>query len=161
MRTSADENWANVAKPAVRGGTVSTTLAARSITTYVFDQGDRRSTALTGALVGRQSGKCLTADASGAAIASCSGAAAQSWSYDAKGTLRGANGCLTAGSSGLTATATATGDGTQQWLLNGNGQIVNEASGTCLDVSGQATADGSEVILYSCNGGTNEAWATR
>jgi hypothetical protein len=111
--------------------------------------------------VGRQSGKCLTADASGAAIASCTGAAGQSWSYDAKGTLKGANGYLTAGSSGLTATARATGDGTQQWLLNGNGQIVNEASGKCLDVSGQATTDGSKVILYSCNGGTNEAWATR
>lgn len=158
VRTSADENWAKVAKPAVGGGTVSTTLAARSITTYVLDQQDQGATALTGALVGRQSGKCLTADASGAAIASCTGAAGQSWSYDARGTLKGANGYLTAGSSGLTATAAATDDGTQRWLLNGNGQIVNEASGKCLDVSGQATADGSKVILYSCNGGANEAW---
>ncbi|WP_079161253.1 RICIN domain-containing protein [Streptomyces fodineus] len=57
----------------------------------------------------------------------------------------------------MTATATATGDATQQWLLNADGQIVNEASGQCLDVSGQATADGSKVILYSCDGGTNEA----
>lgn len=84
VRTSADENWAKVAKPDVSGGTVSTTLAARSITTYVFDQEDhgsrdQSSSALTGALVGRQSGKCLTADASGATIASCTGAAGQSW----------------------------------------------------------------------------------
>lgn len=115
--------------------------------------------------MGRLSGKCLTADASGAAIASCTGAADQSWSYDADGTLKGANGYLTAGSSGLTATATATatatGDGTQRWLLNADGQIVNEASGRCLDVSGQATAAGSKVILYSCNGGANEAWTRR
>ncbi len=159
VRTSADEDWASVAKPSVSGGTVSTTLAARSITTYVFDQRGRGSSAVTGALAGKQSGKCLTAGASGAAIASCTGAADQSWSYDAQGTLKGAGSYLTAGSSGLTASATATGDGTQRWLLNGNGQIVNEASGKCLDVSGQATADGSKVILYSCNGGANEAWA--
>ncbi|MFD8392063.1 glycoside hydrolase [Streptomyces sp. NPDC059680] len=158
VRTSADENWAQVAKPAVSGHTVSATLAARSITTYVFDQKDQGSTALTGALTGTQSGKCLTADASGAAIASCTGAAGQSWSYDTQGTLKGVNGYLTAGSPGLRATAAATHDGTQQWLLNGNGQIVNEASGKCLDVGGQATADGSKVNLYGCNGGANEAW---
>ncbi|MER6067833.1 RICIN domain-containing protein [Streptomyces sp. NPDC001817] len=162
MSTTA-ENWATVARPAVSGGTLATTLAARSITTYVLDPRDQGRTALTGALVGRQSGRCLTADASGAAIASCTGAAGQSWSYDADGTLKGANGCLTAGSSGLTATATATatGDGTRRWLLNADRQIVNEASGRCLDVGGQATADGRKVILYSCNGGANEAWTRR
>ncbi|MEU6770557.1 glycoside hydrolase [Streptomyces sp. NPDC046759] len=158
VRTSADENWAEVAKPAVGDGTVSATLAARSITTYVFDRKGDGASDLTGALVGGQSGKCLTADASGAAIATCTGAAGQSWSYDAPGTLKGADGYLTAGSSGPTTTAVATGDASQEWLLNADGQIVNEASGTCLDVSGRATADGSKVILYSCNGGGNEAW---
>ncbi len=158
VRTSADENWAKVAKPSVAGGTVSATLAARSITTYVFDRKGHGSSALTGALVGEQSGKCLTADASGTTIAGCTGAAGQSWSYDARGTLKGANGYLTDGSSGLTASAAYSGDGTQRWLLNANGQIVNEASGRCLDVSGQATADGSRVILYRCTGGANEAW---
>ena len=88
----------------------------------------------------------------------CTGGAEQSWSYDAKGRLKGANGYLTAGSSGLTTSASATGDATQRWLLNANGQILSEASGKCLDVSGQASADGSKVILYSCNGGTNEVW---
>ncbi|WP_367326110.1 glycoside hydrolase [Streptomyces sp. HUAS ZL42] len=162
VRTSADENWAFVAKPSVSGGTVSTTLAARSVTTYVLDQKPHSGTsAVTGALQGKQSGKCLTADASGASIATCTGANGQSWSYDAKGTLKGAGGYLTAGTSGLTTTASYTGDGAQRWLLNSNGQIVNEASGKCLDVSGQATADGSKVILYSCNGGANEAWTRR
>lgn len=164
VRTSAAESWANVTKPSVGGGTVSATLAARSITTYVFDQKGRKGSggsALTGALTGEQSGKCLTAGASGAAITSCTGAADQSWSYDAQGTLRSANGYLTAGSSGLTVTTAVTGDGTRRWLLNGNGQIVNEASGKCLDVSGRATADGSKVILHSCTGGTDEAWSMR
>ncbi|MEU6588257.1 glycoside hydrolase [Streptomyces sp. NPDC046881] len=161
VRTSAGENWARVAKPSVARGTMSATLAPRSITTYVLDHTGHGSTALTGALVGGQSGKCLTADASGAAIAGCTGADGQSWSYDARGTLKGANGYLTAAGSGLTTSVSYRGDGTQRWLLNANGQIVNEASGRCLDVSGQATADGSEVILYSCSGGTNEAWTRR
>ncbi|MFE5031678.1 glycoside hydrolase [Streptomyces sp. NPDC056683] len=158
VRTSAAEDWADVAKPSVTAGTASATLAARSVTTYVFDQKGHGSSAVTGALAGKQSGKCLTAGAAGAAIATCTGAADQSWSYDADGTLKGANGYLTASGSGLTATADPTGDASQRWLLNANGQILSEASGKCLDVSGQATADGSKVILYSCNGGANEAW---
>ncbi|MEV6838257.1 glycoside hydrolase [Streptomyces sp. NPDC051133] len=159
VRTSADEDWAKVAEPSVSGGSLSATLAPRSITTYVLDQKGHGSSALTGALAGRQSGKCLTADAAGAAIASCTGAPGQSWTYDARGTLKGVNGYLTAGGSGPVTSGTATGDGTQRWLLNSDGQIVNEASGKCLDVSGQGTADGSTVILYSCNGGPNEAWS--
>lgn len=159
VRTSATEDWAKVARPSVRAGTATTTLAARSITTYVFDQKGHGSSAVTGALQGKQSGKCLTADASGAAIGTCTSGDGQSWSYDAKGALKGANGYLTAGSSGLTTAAKYTGEAGQRWLLNANGQILSEASGKCLDVSGQATTDGSRVILYSCNGGTNEAWS--
>ncbi|POX45332.1 glycoside hydrolase [Streptomyces sp. Ru72] len=159
VRTSATEDWASVDKPAVNGSTVSTTLAARSITTFVLDQRGHATTAVTGAWKGTQSGKCLTAGASGAAISTCTGGTEQSWSYAADGTLKGVNGYLTAGSSGLTTVADRTGDATQRWLLNASGQIVSEASGKCLDVSSQATADGSKVILYSCNGGPNEAWA--
>ncbi|MFJ8079894.1 glycoside hydrolase [Streptomyces sp. NPDC096205] len=159
VRTSATENWAKVAEPSVSDGTLSATLAARSITTYVLDGKGGESTAVTGAWQGRHSGKCLTADASGAAIRTCTGGAEQQWSYDAQGALKGPDGFLTAGSSGLTTSAGFTGDAGQRWLLNGNGQIVSEASGKCLDVSGQATADGSRVILYSCTGGTNQTWS--
>ncbi|WP_405469446.1 glycoside hydrolase [Streptomyces canus] len=158
VRTSATESWANVAKPSVKGGTASATLPARSITTYVLDQKGHGTSAVTGALQGKQSGKCLTANASGAVISSCTGGSEQVWSYDAKGRLKGVNGYLTAGSSGLTTSPEATRDGSRQWLLNSNGQVVSEASGTCLDVGGQATAEGSKVGLWSCNGGTNQAW---
>jgi O-glycosyl hydrolase len=159
VRTSADENWANVAKPQVNGGTLATKLAARSITTYVLDQNPfAGSQAVTGAWQGKQSGKCLTADASGAAISTCTGGAEQSWSYDRRGALKGANGYLTASGSGLATSAGFTGDAGQRWLLNSNGQIVSEATGKCLDVGGQATADGSTVGVYTCNGGTNQAW---
>ncbi|TLS46710.1 beta-glycosidase [Streptomyces montanus] len=158
VRTSATENWASVAKPSVKGGKVSAKLAPRSITTYVLDQKGYGSSTVTGAWQGKQSGKCLTANASGAAINTCTGEAAQDWSYDARGALKSAGGCLTAGSSGL-ALADCTNAPEQKWLLNANGQMVGEASGKCLDVSGQATADGSRVILHSCSGGVNQAWS--
>ncbi|MFJ6389934.1 glycoside hydrolase [Streptomyces sp. NPDC091972] len=159
VRTSATESWANVAKPSVKGGTASAILPARSVTTYVLDQKGRGTSAVTGALQGRQSGRCLTADASGASITNCTGGPEQVWSYDAKGRLKGVNGYLTAGSSGLVTSPDPAPDGSRRWLLNSNGQIVSEATGTCLDVGGQATADGSRVGLWTCNGGTNQAWS--
>jgi hypothetical protein len=41
---------------------------------------------------------------------------------------------------------------------NADGQIVNEETGKCLDVSDWGTADGTPVILWTCGGGTNQAW---
>lgn len=162
VRTSAGENWAKVARPSVKGGTVSAALPARSITTYVLDQKPyAAASAVTGAWQGEQSGKCLTADASGAVIGACTDAAGQGWSYDRRGALKGPNGYLTAGSSGLATSAGFTGDAGQRWLPNSNGQIVSEASGKCLDVGGQATADGSKVGVYTCNGGANQVWLRR
>jgi len=38
VRTSAEENWARVARPSVQDGTLSATLAPRSVTTYVLDR---------------------------------------------------------------------------------------------------------------------------
>ncbi|WAZ24946.1 ricin-type beta-trefoil lectin domain protein [Streptomyces cinnabarinus] len=155
VRTSATEDWAHVAKPSVSGGTVSASLPARSVTTYVLDQKAKGSSAVTGAWQGKQSGKCLTAAVT---ISTCDSGGGQEWSYDRRGALKGSNGYLTAGSSGLTTSAAFAGDAGQRWLLNANGQIVSEATGQCLDVGGQATADGSEVGLWTCNGGTNQAW---
>ncbi|MEU2711679.1 RICIN domain-containing protein [Streptomyces sp. NPDC007205] len=68
-------------------------------------------------------------------------------------------GCLGGGEFGADRHAATPGDTAQRWPLNSHGQIVNEASGRCLDVDGQATAVGSEVIVCSCNGGSSEAWA--
>ncbi|WP_411054665.1 glycoside hydrolase [Streptomyces sp. E11-3] len=154
VRTSATEDWSDVAPAQVDGASASATLTPRSVTTYVLGQGKRSTpTALTGALVGSQSGKCFT----GSAINTCTGGDEQQWSYAADGTLSGANGCLTADGSTL-GTQDCNGGPDQQWLLNGNGQIVLEADGRCLDVSGQATADGSKVVLYRCNGGLNQSW---
>jgi hypothetical protein len=39
------------------------------------------------------------------------------------------------------------------------GQIKGVGSGRCLDVPGAATADGTAVQLWDCNGRTNQQWA--
>ena len=36
--------------------------------------------------------------------------------------------------------------------------IVNRNSGKCLDVSGGSTADGGDVIQWTCNGGASQKW---
>ncbi|MFE1839609.1 family 43 glycosylhydrolase [Streptomyces sviceus] len=36
--------------------------------------------------------------------------------------------------------------------------LVNKHSGKCLDVTGGSTADGGDVIQWSCNGGANQKW---
>ncbi|WP_405867935.1 family 43 glycosylhydrolase [Streptomyces sp. NBC_00005] len=36
--------------------------------------------------------------------------------------------------------------------------LVNRNSGKCLDVAGGATADGTNVQQWTCNGGTNQKW---
>lgn len=38
------------------------------------------------------------------------------------------------------------------------GPIKNAKSGRCLDVSGASTTPRTPVIIYDCNGGTNQAW---
>jgi O-glycosyl hydrolase len=162
VRTSATENWAAAELPTVDGATMSATLPARSITTYVLGQhGKNTTTALTGALKGTHSGKCLTADRREARIASCRSYAKQVWSYDRQGTLRSANGsCLTTAREGtLRASACGAGGEKEQWLLNANRQIVHEASGKCLGVSGWATAEGSKVGLRTCTGEASQAWS--
>lgn len=36
--------------------------------------------------------------------------------------------------------------------------LVNRNSGTCLDVDGGGTADGTDIFQWTCNGGTNQKW---
>ncbi|GEC10235.1 hypothetical protein SSP24_78900 [Streptomyces spinoverrucosus] len=53
----------------------------------------------------------------------------------------------------------------QEWIFrrNGNGtfQIVNSASGKCLDIYEAESGDGTPVIQYSCTGGSNQRWRVK
>lgn len=36
--------------------------------------------------------------------------------------------------------------------------LVNRNSGKCLDVNGSSTADGADILQWTCNGGSNQKW---
>jgi len=49
------------------------------------------------------------------------------------------------------------GGANQQWQAQ-NGALVNPASGKCLDDPGFNTTNGTQLVLWTCNGGTNQQW---
>ncbi|NNN31725.1 protein kinase [Streptomyces sp. S3(2020)] len=112
------------------------------------------------ALRGKQSGRCLTANLYSAAIRTCTGGSAQTWSLDSNGALKGTHGYLTAtaGSRVVKTAAEYTGDGLQHWTPVSSGQIRNDETGDCLNVIGQETADGTQVALYGCTAKANQVW---
>lgn len=42
--------------------------------------------------------------------------------------------------------------------MNTDGTIVGVQSGLCLDVTGQQTANGTLIEIWTCNGGANQRW---
>jgi hypothetical protein len=60
------------------------------------------------------------------------------------------------GGSTTTTTTTTTTSGNQQQ----NVEIVGAASGRCADVNGYSTANGAQVQLWDCHGGTNQRWTS-
>jgi hypothetical protein len=43
-------------------------------------------------------------------------------------------------------------------MLANDGTVVGAQSRLCLDANGQATANGTKVQLWTCNGGANQKW---
>ena len=39
-----------------------------------------------------------------------------------------------------------------------NGEIVNPHSGMCLDDPSSNTTNGTQLVLWTCNSGTNQHW---
>lgn len=50
------------------------------------------------------------------------------------------------------------GTNAQKWTFNSSGELVNAASGKCLNDSGYG-GKGSRQILWTCGGGSNEIWS--
>ncbi|WP_063775169.1 ricin-type beta-trefoil lectin domain protein [Streptacidiphilus anmyonensis] len=168
-RTSATEDMAGVAAPSVSGSTISASLPARSISTYVLSSsGSPGSSGYADQeLVGGQSSRCLTAAvATGAPSVSstCTGAAGQKFQLRASGAIVGSGGsrCLDTQSGTAPGTAVVvracSGASSQRWVQHPDGSVTNVASGLCLEVAGQSTADGAQVDEWTCNGGANQQW---
>lgn len=49
----------------------------------------------------------------------------------------------------------------RRWSFRAAGTLVDELSGTCLDVTGQGTVNGSRVRLWQCTDAANQKWGRR
>jgi alpha-galactosidase len=138
----------------VSGGTSSTTPPPPSTTSFAS----------------AASGRCLdipnsnTTNGTQPIIWDCNGGANQRWTVSGQ-TLQVLGKCLDAP---LNATAGAraqiwdcNGGANQRWTLNSDGTIAGQQSGLCLDVNGNATANGTVVILWTCTGAANQRWTRR
>jgi hypothetical protein len=175
VRTSATENLAGVSAPSVSGSTMSASLPAQSVTTFVLgSSGQPGSTARAGSeLVGNQSNRCLdvtggsTANNTALELFDCNAGVNQEFSLTTAGPITvysGANQrCLdvyqqkTAPGTPVNI-FTCNGGKNQQWTAHPDGSITNNQSGLCLDAYNQGTANNTRVELWSCNGGANQQW---
>ncbi|MEU8230415.1 ricin-type beta-trefoil lectin domain protein [Actinoplanes sp. NPDC048967] len=125
--------------------------------------------ATTGALKGRASGRCTditgygTADGTRLQLYDCTGQWNQTWNYTNNTLVNPQSGkCLNTGSDGTAVNLwTCNGSGAQKWTLQSNGNVVNTASGKCLDAIGQATGNGTGLQVYNCiaGGQGNQQWS--
>ena len=120
------------------------------------------------ALVSEASGRCLdvpqsnTANGTQPVIWDCSGGPNQRWTLNGQ-TLQALGKCLDAPANATAGAAAriwdCTGGTNQQWAINANGTISGVQSGLCLDVNGNATANGTPVIVWTCTAAANQRWA--
>jgi hypothetical protein len=123
---------------------------------------------LTGPVTSGMAGKCLddynasTTNGTKVDIWDCNNSGAQNWTID-NGTLRIQGACLDIIGSGSTASGTlvdmwgCNGGSNQQWSAQ-NGELVNPASGKCLDDPALNTTNGTQLEIWDCNGGPNQLW---
>lgn len=177
-QTDASENLAGIPGPSVSGSTISASLPAQSVTTYILNSAGNPGSGGTSAkeLVGVQSGKCLdvpggsTTDGTRLEIYSCNAGSNQEYTLAPNGEITvysgGSTKCLDAYQQGTSAGTivdiySCNGGGNQLWQAHPDGSITNDASGLCLDVYGQGTSNGTKIDLWTCNGGTNQQWTAR
>jgi O-glycosyl hydrolase len=171
-QTDASENIASISAPSISGSTISASLPAQSVTTYVLGSSGQPGSGGAGAqeLVGNQSGKCLdvpgasTTNGTQLEVYSCNAGSNQEYTLNPNGeiTVYGSK-CLDAYQAGKSAGTivdiyTCSGASNQLWQAHPDGTVTNNESGLCLDVVGQGTANGTKIDLYTCNGGSNQQW---
>ncbi|MER5977301.1 glycoside hydrolase [Streptomyces sp. NPDC001857] len=182
--TSADGALVRGAPVAVAGGSATLTVPAKSVTTFLVDgvSGVAKDAALVQPghvyrLTGTQSGKSLApaADGGGVAVRTTDPARAeQLWNVvPSAGTDHRARYSLTGASTGrrlavrdgravLEDPAAGAADDAAQWIMSTTGDgswtFVNAATGRLLDVSGQSTADGAKVSVYTPTSAANQRW---
>ena len=93
----------------------------------------------------------------------CNGTNAQTWTVKDRRVQTGGNLCMDAqwaGTANGTAiqVVTCKGNAAQEFVLNEAGDLVNPASGRCVDISAWNGNDGAALHLWDCVGGANQKW---
>lgn len=175
-RTDVSQNLAGVAAPGISGGTISASLPAQSVTTYVLASPGAPGSGGQSAreLVGNQSAKCLDVPGATTTIGTqldiwgCNNGGNQHFTLKPNGEITVYTGssvrCLDAYQQGKTPGTkvdiyTCNAGSNQKWQAHPDGSITNNESGLCLEVYGQGTSDGGKIDLWTCNGGSNQLWA--
>ncbi|MFJ9809271.1 ricin-type beta-trefoil lectin domain protein [Streptomyces sp. NPDC101158] len=109
-------------------------------------------------------GKCLDveggrdADGTPVQVYTCNETKAQQWRLTAN-TVRALDKCLT-NDGGAARLLKCDGSAKQKFVYrSADKTLYNEAAAACLDISGYNTTDGADLLLYQCNGGTNQQWS--
>lgn len=120
------------------------------------------------ALVSAASGRCLdvpdgaTANGTQPVIWDCNGGANQRWTVTGP-TIQALGKCLdaplNAGAGAKAQLWDCNGGSNQQWTINSDGTVRGAASGLCLDVDRNLTANGTAVLLWTCTAAANQRWS--
>ncbi|MDG6107095.1 RICIN domain-containing protein [Dactylosporangium aurantiacum] len=161
--------WTNTTS--TTSGTISASVPAHGTVVYRVSGGGTSTPSTppssSSTLVSAASGRCLdvpnsnTANGTQPVIWDCNGGANQRWTVSGQ-TLQSLGKCLDA-PTGATAGAKAqlwdcNGGTNQQWTLNSDGTVRGVASGLCLDVDHNLTANGTVVLLWTCTAAANQRW---
>ncbi|AGL16775.1 alpha-galactosidase [Actinoplanes sp. N902-109] len=151
-------------------GTISASVPAHATVVYRVSGGGTGTppTPAASRLVSASSGRCLdvpnsnTANGTQPVIWDCSGAANQQWTVSGSA-VQALGKCLDAP---LGATAGAkvqlwdcNGGTNQQWTFGSDGTVRGTASGLCLDVDHNQTANGTLTLLWTCSAAANQRWS--
>ncbi len=94
----------------------------------------------------------------------CNDSAAQRWSFS-EGRLQSANDMCMSTAGGGTANglavelASCSDDPAQRFTLTENGDLLNDQSGRCVEISNSSSLSGAPLVLFNCQGTTNQKWA--
>ncbi|TCO59830.1 ricin-type beta-trefoil lectin domain protein [Actinocrispum wychmicini] len=149
-------------------GTITASVPAHGTAVFRITPGAGCSVVPTGQIDGI-GGKCVddtnsgTADGTQIALFSCSGNANQRWALSTDGTIRTLGKCLTAAGTAdgsAVQLGTCSGSSAQRWTYQQAGNLVNTASGKCLDASGGSSADLTKLIVWPCGQfQVNQTWS--
>jgi alpha-galactosidase len=149
-------------------GAISASVPGHGTVVYRVSGGTTTPPPTGTTLVSAASARCLdvpngaTANGTQPVIWDCNGGANQRWTVTGQ-SVQALGKCLDAP---LGATAGAkvqlwdcNGGANQQWTFNADGTVRGAASGLCLDVDRNLTANGTAVLLWTCTAAANQRWS--